>query len=350
MKNLVKQASIWLQSKECRSGSIVARTDAVISAFRTYIIEEEEEVCANTGLSIRVILNKIEDTAKTVRQILLAFLRGNQLDALERTRKMMKSMGFDIMSSGIPMYKSRENSKLFNFSIDEMFHIPYNKRYLIANQRFSLSGIPCLYLGSSSYICWEELGRKDINSVNYCGYSLKNECQMFDFVLPSTITNSHQIRRIVLILACSLTADRESLFKPEYILSQSILHSLIHRSYYSHSLFCLRYYSSHLLNGDADYYDIDYDNPDLLERYINYVFPAASSASEGYNDKLRNIFHQTETISLLHEIILKPERLMNSRSSDCYLSSQFGLLDAILDEKLGFKPKREEGDIMVLKK
>lgn len=350
MKNLVEQASSWLQSEECRSGSIVARTDAVISAFRTYIIEEEDEVCANTSLPMHIILDKIEKTAKTVRQILSAFLRGNHHEALQITRNMMKSMKLDMMSFEIPMYKCRENSKLFHFSKDEMFHIPYNKRHLIGNQRFSLSGIPCLYLGSSSYICWEELGRKDLNSTNYCGYSLKEEIKMFDFVLPSAITNSHQIRRTVLILACSLAADRESLFKPEYIVSQSILHSLIYRSYYSHSLFCLRYYSSHLLNGDANYYDIDYDNPNLLERYINYVFPAASSVSEGYNDKLRSIFNQTETVSLLHEIILKPERLMNSRSSDSYLSSQFGLLDAILDEKLGFKPKREEGDIMVLKK
>ena len=350
MKNLVEQASSWLQSDECRSGDIVTRTDAVILAFRLYIIEEQQEVCANTGLPIRIILNKIEETAKTIRQILSAFLRGNQQDALQITRQMMKSMKLDTMSPNIPMYKCRENSKLFHFSKDEMFHIPYNKRHLVGNQRFSLSGIPCLYLGSSSYICWEELGRKDLNTTNYCGYSLKEEIKRFDFVLPSTITNPHQIRRIVLILACSLAADRESLFKPEYILSQSILHSLINRSYYNHTLFCLRFYSSHLLNGDADYYDIDYSNPDLLARYINYVFPAATSASEGYSDNLRKIFNQTETVSLLHEIILKPERLMNSSSSDSYLSSQFGLIDAILDEKLGFKPKREEGELLLCKK
>lgn len=31
----------------------------------------------------------------------------------------------------------------------EMFHIPYDKRYLVGNQRFSLSGFPLLYLNSS---------------------------------------------------------------------------------------------------------------------------------------------------------------------------------------------------------
>ena len=89
---------------------------------------------------------------------------------------------------------------------------------------------------------------------------------------------------------------------------------------------------------------------DFLARYVNYVFPAASSKSEGYNDDLRKFFNQTETVSLLHETILTPERLMNSGSSDVYLSSQFGLMDAILDEKLGFTPKRDEGELLLARK
>lgn len=350
MKNLIEEASGWLQSKDCRSGNILERTKAVVSAFRVYVMNESQDICDNTGLSLSSIIGKINTTEKTIFQILSAFLRGNQHGALQKTYQMMKSMKFEKMSLGIPMYKCRENEKLFHFSKDEMFHIPYDKRNLVGNQRFSLSGSPCLYLGGSSYICWEELGRKDLNSTNYCGYSLNEEINVFDFLLPKEITNPHQIRKIVLILACSLAANRESLFKPEYILSQSILHTLINRSFYNHSQFCLKFYSSHLLNGDADYFDMDYASDDFLTRYINYVFPAASSKNEGYSDELRKVFSQTETVSLLHEMILNPERLMTSGSGDVYLSSQFGLLDAILDEKLGFTPKRDEGELLLVRK
>lgn len=350
MKNLVEQASSWLQSEACRSGNIIVRTNAIVSEFRSYITEHQQEISKNIGISLPLIMERINSTEKTIIQILSAFLRGNQQDALQKTHKMMKTMKFDKMNPGIPMYKCRENSRLFHFSKDEMFHIPYDKRNLVGNQRFSLSGLPCLYLGGSSYICWEELGRKDLNSTNYCGYSLNEDIKMFDFLLPVEITNSHQIRRSVLILACSLIANRDCLFKPEYILPQSILHTLIYRSYYSHSLFCLRFYSSHLLNGNADYFPMDYNNKDFLDRYVNYVFPAASSKSEGYNDDLRKLFSQTETVSLLHETILQPERLMNSSSNDSYLCSQFGLIDAILDEKLGFNPKREEGVIFLARR
>ena len=38
-----------------------------------------------------------------------------------------------------------------------MFHIPYDKRYLVRNQRFSLSGFPLLYLSSSLFGVYLEL-------------------------------------------------------------------------------------------------------------------------------------------------------------------------------------------------
>ena len=346
MDNLVKQAAGWLRNEASRSKTILERTDAVLTSFKAYLLENKKEIEEKTGLSSYAALNKVVVTQKTIRQILSAFLRGNQLDALQKTHKMMQSMKFDRLSPDIPLYKCRENSKLFHLTQKEMFHIPYDKRCLVGNQRFSLSGLPCLYLGGSSYICWEELGRKDFSTSNYCGYSLRDYVNLFDLLLPVEITSPHQIRRIVLTLACSLAASRDDLFKPEYILPQCILHSLIYRSFYSHQLFCVRYYSSHFLNGDADYFEEDFENPFYLPRYVNYVFPAASSMCEGYNEELKAMFNQTETVSLMHETLLDTAQLMGAIGTDVYLKSQFGKMDAILDKKLGFTPKREEGELV----
>lgn len=350
MLNLVEKASVWLQSEKCRSGNILERSSAVLSAFRSYLVENKEEIETNTGLIISEVLNKVNVTGNIIRQILSTFLRGNQFDALKKTHNMMKEMTFDTLSPGIPLYKCRENSRLFHLSKNEMFHIPYDKRSLVGNQRFSLSGLPCLYLGGSSYICWEELGRKDFSTSNYCGYSLIGNINLFDMLLPDQITNPHQISRVALALCCSLAAARNDLFKPEYILPQCVLHSLIYRSFYSHTLFCVRYYSSHFLNGDADYFLSDYDNPNYLPRYVNYVFPAASSKSDGYNEVLQALFVQTETVSLMHETLLNADLLMGAIGNDAYLKSQFGLMDAILDKKMGYKPKREEGSVVLFRK
>lgn len=345
--NLIEQSSKWLQSDECRKGSIKSRTESVISSFKRYVSDERDEICKNTGLQYSTILRKIDMTTKSVLQILSAFLGGNHEDALKLTYKMMKAMKFDVILIDKPLYKCRENEKMYPFSKDEMFHISYDKRHLVGNQRFSLSGLPCLYLGGSSYICWEELGRKDFNMSNYCGYSLKEEVNVFDLLLPEIIANEHQIRRVVLILACSLAADRGHIFKPEYILPQCMLHSLIKRSKESRNVFCVRYYSTLLLNGDADYFVHGFSK-ESLSRYINYVFPATSSQEKGYNEELREVFNQTDTISPIREILLNPSNLMDSNSEDTYYDSQFGLVDSILEKKMGFVSKRKQIEFIVM--
>ena len=346
MKNLVEQASIWLRSDECNKGSILERTVALEMKYRDYLKEEKDEICLNTGLSYPLVLDRIEFLEKSIYKILTNFLHGKQQEALQETYKMMRSMKFDTLPIGIPLYKCRENERQYHYSEDEMFHIPYEKRHLVGNQRFSLSGIPCLYLGGSSYICWEELGRKDFNTSNYCGYSLKESVDMFDMMLPSAITNEHQLRKVLLILVCSQTANREHLFKPEYILPQCVLHSLIQRTYDNHKPICVRYYSSHLLKGDADYFEHDYKDK-ALQRYVNYVFPAASTQNEGYSEELRKVFNQTETISPMRESLRNPSNFIDSISEDLYINSHFGLIDSILDEKMGFPSKRTKISIVV---
>ncbi len=350
MKNLVGQAAKWIQSDKYSSGNILERTISIIGCYRIYLEEEKDEIVQKTGLPFPLIMEKVVKSEEVIIQILSAFLGGNHQEALEMMRTFVQSMKMDILPPGMPLYKCRENSRLFHHPKEDMLHIPFNKRYLVGNQRYSLSGLPCLYLGSSSYICWEELGRKDFTTSNFCSYSLKEIFNVFDMVLPVEINNLHHIRRVLLILVCSLTAKRDSLFKPEYILSQCLLHSLIHKSYSDKKLFCIRYYSTHMLNGDADYFPCDYGSEACLARFVNYVFPALSSKCDGYCEELRSAFSQSETVSLLQETLLRPDRIMSGCNKDLYLNSQFGLMDAILDEKLGIVPKRIEGDVILASK
>lgn len=45
----------------------------------------------------------------------------------------------------------------------EMFHIPFDKRERVGTQRYSIAGLPCLYLGTSLYVCWQEMGKPELN-------------------------------------------------------------------------------------------------------------------------------------------------------------------------------------------
>lgn len=45
----------------------------------------------------------------------------------------------------------------------EFYHIPFTKRYLIQNQRYSITGIPCLYLAGSLLCMYKELAKTNIS-------------------------------------------------------------------------------------------------------------------------------------------------------------------------------------------
>ena len=65
-----------------------------------------------------------------------------------------------------------------------MFHIPFEKNYLIKNERFSISGFPSFYLGKSVYVCWEEMGRPDFDQANVAVFTNHDDCTVIDLCMP----------------------------------------------------------------------------------------------------------------------------------------------------------------------
>lgn len=55
---------------------------------------------------------------------------------------------------------------------ESMFHIPFNQRELVRNQRYSIAGLPCLYLGTSLYVCWQEMSKPDLNRLYLSRYKM----------------------------------------------------------------------------------------------------------------------------------------------------------------------------------
>ena len=47
-------------------------------------------------------------------------------------------------------YRMRNSQEYVQYEKNEMYHIPFDKNYLVGNERFSITGFPTLYL--SSYI------------------------------------------------------------------------------------------------------------------------------------------------------------------------------------------------------
>ena len=64
------------------------------------------------------------------------------------------------------LFHARLSPKVVNYTRSDMMHIPFDRRDLMQPQRFSLSGLPCYYLASTSYCCWIEMDRPNESEFN----------------------------------------------------------------------------------------------------------------------------------------------------------------------------------------
>lgn len=200
----------------------------------------------------------------------------------------------------IDVYELASESKLFRmrtseygglFSKEEMFHIPFDKRHLVSNNRFSVYGSPSLYLGESTYICWEEMGNPNFDT---CNISMFSNNQALSVINLSPIMEDFDIDRILkypLAYVCSLGANHHnSPFKEEYVIPQILMQCLLIDNKANSQTSCvgIRYLSNKAytqrplfpLNEKGD-----------LKRYFNYAFPAFGPYdNKSLSKKLQSLF------------------------------------------------------------
>ncbi len=131
----------------------------------------------------------------------------------------------------------------------EMYHIPLDKRDLVGTERFSVPGIPCLYLGCSIYDIWLELGRPPYSKFNVSSIKLKESAKKLQILnltanpylfmgLNSIIDGNDnredrlsliksQLRMHPLVIATSIrNKNPRGKFRSDYIISHLIMLSL----------------------------------------------------------------------------------------------------------------------------
>lgn len=249
------------------------------------------------------------------------------------------------------VYRVRINDNTFNtnFCGKDLFHIPFEKRHLIGNNRFSLSGLPCLYFGNNVYCCWEELNRPKIeecftSKFNLTGHSfidLTIEPNRIDQEINSwyskleVVESSYESQvKIIeyyindylsiwpIIFCCSVrTFYKQSLFKPEYLFPQLLLEWLITSTYARFD--GIKFFST--------------KDPLLKEKFdevtlINYVIPTRVIKSSGFCEESSRKISYTEPVNFQIESILKNKIISNVYENE-YKNSVFGNIESILAEK-----------------
>ncbi|NMA31989.1 MAG: hypothetical protein GX941_09340, partial [Candidatus Methanofastidiosa archaeon] len=210
-------------------------------------------------------------------------------------------------------YRTRYSNK--KPTIEEMFHIPFEQRQKIKEQRFSINGIPCLYLGATPYVCIKEIVQtKTDNDKLYTsrffyksgsGIKILNLATHFQDIFRVTLNNDDlfsldsiaygkiskedYIKKTIytypIQCACSfLIKENNRDYKIEYTIPQIIMSCI----------------SSFNVDG-VSYCSTKFDVYDLSSIYLmtNFAFPAYIQSKEKYSEKLTRSFEITEPLCFI---------------------------------------------------
>jgi len=203
-----------------------------------------------------------------------------------------------------------------------LFHVPFESRHKVAMQRYSVPGLPCLYLGGSLYTCWCEMGRPPLHELQVAAFWLREDKQikvvnfanrpkrLLSLLTPSgDLVDSEKlvdpagtgpmlVAHVILwplIALCSIVAKhRRGAFKAEYILPQFLLQWVAKQKTYD----AICYFSTHVPAVTLP----------ATVPVCNFVFASRDIKAKGRCSYLRALFKMTEPASwqLLRAIQVGP--------------------------------------------
>lgn len=262
---------------------------------------------------LKSIKTDIEKVFQTIFDVLVNYDNLNFSKAQDLFDKLMENLQSNLRITSISAYEGYKPNLYRIRSVktgehlkqpSDLFHIPYTKRHLIKNERYSLAGHPCLYLATYLGIAWQECGFPSqfyYSQFDYV-YELQPEAEWKfitlisplkfaqTFLLPmnpedeSRLLDSicRYLKTYPLILACSIVnLNGDSVFKPEYIIPQMLL-QWVQRNY--GKIHGITYFSC---VANDDNYGIN---------GYNVVIPANSFNPKGFGENLTKRFKISKPI------------------------------------------------------
>ncbi|PEJ62419.1 hypothetical protein CN906_20705 [Bacillus toyonensis] len=281
-------------------------------------LEYKELLSDQTLINTEKLCNKIIDSiqeyyngfpAQAFTDLNIGFVNNLSLPGyLENTMKLTGSMKNKF-------YKMRIGTE-YTFSKNEMFHIPLECRGLVSTNRYSIPGLPCVYLGHTPLACWEELNKPDLNTIqtslfvsqniNYLDLSITpaelmkdliNKFYSFDLTNMKRIYSSLRDYIVLwpLIAACSVRVkNKRDSFKPEYIIPQLLLQIIRKSSFDGISYFSTK---------------IDSYTDETGALYKNFAFPVQTQEKKGLCPILKGKFEVTNAVPWQLFQMYKDEKL-----------------------------------------
>ena len=217
-------------------------------------VKERVYTYLNTFLfNLKSKQNLIADYFEKIIKIYIIAISENRSGAMKQMEMYINNYCHHFFASGTlffikPFFRVRKKGNYDASDIHELYHIPFNRRYYIGNQRFSLSGIPLLYVAESLQIALKETDcniknanvalflpkysenyKKGIYDVtNSIEDSLKMDVKYIIEGCEGSYTNNHIndiIARYVMsqILHFPVQEDHKGTFIQEYVLPQLLM-------------------------------------------------------------------------------------------------------------------------------
>jgi hypothetical protein len=127
-------------------------------------------------------ITTIQDAFIELENIYVKWIDFKSKEAISLLEKFIESkqiLNEEIDIQKYILFRARKSQDILT-KLD-MFHIPFNKRYLISNQRYSLTGQPLFYLGLSVYDIINELGGDSCDEYKVSTIEFKNSFDVIDF-------------------------------------------------------------------------------------------------------------------------------------------------------------------------
>lgn len=253
-------------------------------------------------------------------------------------KNYQKDWSFATIHGGGPQrfYRMRskvEGTKTYKiFKRKDLFHVPFDKREAIKAYRFSMIGMPCLYLGCSIYVCWEEMRRTVMDDLMISAFALNEKCSLnlLDLRIKREIKSQQELinylMTLPLIIACSFKVKSDDgIYKPEYVFPQLVMHMIVQNSASDRKI-------------DGVYFDTTQQEEDF-ESYIgndlrmieNIAIPVYKVSNKGHCARLKTMFTLTEPTTKEYEENKDP--LYGIASSNPVENTIFYVLEERIDKK-----------------
>ena len=202
----------------------------------------------------KTIVKACENFRKTLMLVLREYYKGNiaasQIKMINQIKEICNDDSkascdingcqiFDGDTEDIPFFRARLDADEDGFESKDMGAIPFSKRTKTKTERFSMPGLPCLYLGNTSYVCWLEMGKPSDDRFNVSPVLLDRTQRVFDLtVSPNYLFDRDRdnklvlsdevsvglVKRVMLSICSSFRIKEDDRhFKSEYIIPQLIM-------------------------------------------------------------------------------------------------------------------------------